>query len=118
MRSQTFGRCLDIIVSTLRTDVTILSGRAPGPDQWGESYAKIKGHELRLFAPDWEVWGRSAGIRRNCDMAMVADEAIVFWDGESSGSKHMINEMIRKNKHCFVVLENGSIILWQDLIPR
>ena len=40
---------------------------------------------------DWNKHGKSAGYRRNEEMAKVADACICFWDGVSKGTMHMIN---------------------------
>jgi hypothetical protein len=70
---------------------TIISGTAKGADQLGEEYAKNYGFEVIRMPANWEKHGRSAGYKRNVEMAKIADHCIVFWDGESRGSKHMID---------------------------
>ena len=39
---------------------------------------------------DWDLDGKSAGFKRNVKMAEYADALVAFWDGESKGTKHMI----------------------------
>lgn len=39
---------------------------------------------------DWDLYGKSAGFKRNVQMAEYADALVAFWDGASSGTKHMI----------------------------
>ena len=56
-----------------------------------KKYAINKGYEIERFPANWDKYGKSAGYRRNVDMANVADACIVFWDGTSPGSKHMID---------------------------
>lgn len=72
-------------------DVVIISGTARGADKLGERYAKEKGFELRLFPAKWDEYGKRAGYFRNVEMAKNADMLIAFWDGESKGTKHMID---------------------------
>ena len=72
-------------------DILIISGTAKGADSLGEKYAINKGYEIERFPANWDKYGKSAGYRRNVDMANVADACIVFWDGTSPGSKHMID---------------------------
>ena len=72
-------------------DIVIISGTAKGADSLGEKYAINKGYEIERFPANWDKYGKSAGYRRNVDMANVADACIVFWDGTSPGSKHMID---------------------------
>lgn len=73
-----------------QTDIEIVSGVARGADLLGEQYAKEKGYQIKQFPADWSM-GKQAGYVRNEQMAQYADAAIVFWDGKSKGSQHMIN---------------------------
>lgn len=81
---------MDRLLSQQR-DVEIVSGTARGADQLGERYAAEKGFPIKQFPADWNIYGKSAGYRRNAEMAEYADAAVVFWDGKSRGSKHMID---------------------------
>ena len=66
----------------------------------GERYAKEKGCLLKIFPvlPDeWDKYGKSAGYRRNVQMAEYADSCVVFWDGKSRGTKHMIDIAEKRN---------------------
>lgn len=69
----------------------IISGTARGADQLGERLAKDYNLELLLMPAKWNEHGKSAGYKRNEEMAKIADGCIVFWDGESRGSQHMVN---------------------------
>lgn len=73
------------------TDIEIVSGTANGADKLGEKYAKEKGYGIKQFPAEWDKWGKSAGYRRNAEMADYGDMLIAFWDGESRGTKHMID---------------------------
>jgi len=73
-----------------QVEVEIVSGKARGADSLGEKYAKEKNYTIKEFPADWEKYKKSAGYIRNKEMAQYADAAIVFWDGKSKGSKHMI----------------------------
>lgn len=58
--------------------------------------------------PVWGVYGKSAGPRRNNEMAKFASESgsgtlIAFWDGESRGTKNMIDTARRYGLHVIVV---------------
>lgn len=76
---------------SLLNKVEIVSGTANGADKLGERYANEKGHPIKRFPANWDKYGKSAGYRRNEDMAKYADALIAFWDGESRGTKHMID---------------------------
>lgn len=69
----------------------IVCGKARGADSLGEQYAKEKGYEIRYFPADWKSLGKSAGYKRNEQMAQNADALVAFWDGQSRGAKHMID---------------------------
>lgn len=71
-------------------DIEIVSGNAPGADRLGEDYAKNRKCDLTIMPASWSKYGKSAGYRRNEKMAKYADACVVFWDGGSPGSKHMI----------------------------
>lgn len=73
------------------TDIEIVSGTARGADKMGERWAKENGKTVHEFFPDWDGLGKSAGYKRNEDMAKFADACICFYNGKSPGTKHMIN---------------------------
>lgn len=96
--------CIEIICKkTVLPDLTtIVSGGARGADKLGEQFANEMGLEIVRFIPDWDGLGKRAGYVRNETMAKFAVEngndgmLIAFWDGESRGTKHMID---LANKH-------------------
>ncbi len=84
---------LDALLVNLK-DVEIVSGGARGADRLGELYAKKHGLPCKVFPADWENDGRDAGFIRNEVMAAYASGegqgyCVVFWDGQSSGTRHM-----------------------------
>ena len=89
--------CNNLLSEKQRTHtVVVISGTARGADQMGERYARERGFQLRRFPADWEQYGKSAGHIRNAKMADNADALIAFWDGESKGTKNMIDNARRK----------------------
>ena len=72
-------------------DITIISGTASGADTIGEWFAINNHHGLLRIPAKWNLYGKSAGYKRNIEMSNQADACIVFWDGVSRGSKHMID---------------------------
>lgn len=85
----------DNILSNL-DNIEIVSGRAKGADRLGEKYAKENNYSLKCFPANWHKYKKAAGPIRNKEMAEYADYLIVFWDGESKGTKNMIE---RAEKH-------------------
>ena len=75
--------------------VKFISGTAKGADTLGEQFAYTYEYDVIRFPADWNTYGKSAGYRRNAEMAKYASEAygvlFAFWDGKSRGTKHMID---------------------------
>ena len=80
--------CLSDLIK--ENDIVIISGCASGADKIGERYAEENGFKVEQYPADWKTYGRSAGPRRNRQMAEVCDYVICFWDGKSKGTKSMI----------------------------
>lgn len=85
---------------------TILSGMARGADRLGVKWAHQQRRlriTLKKYPADWNKHGKSAGIIRNQQMAQEGDALIVFWDGRSKGTRHMIEAATREglNVHIY-----------------
>ena len=91
---------IDFCLSNIRkeNEIVILSGGARGADAIGERYAEENGFSIEKYPADWEKYGRSAGPRRNRQMAEICDYVICFWDGESKGTRSMIKFAKQLNK--------------------
>jgi hypothetical protein len=76
--------------------IYILSGKAKGADSLGERYARENNFQVLSFPANWDLYGRQAGVKRNAEMANEANALIAFWDGESHGTKHMIEIATKK----------------------
>ena len=74
-----------------KVEIEIISGGASGVDALGERFAKEHNLRLKVVPADWKTYGRSAGPRRNEQMARMAGTLIAFWDGKSRGTKNMID---------------------------
>lgn len=98
---------LDKYLSNVKKeDVEIVSGSASGADKLGEKYAAERGYKITSFPADWKQYGRAAGPIRNSLMADYATDCICFWDGQSKGTKWMIDLCAKKNVSCKVILTN------------
>lgn len=88
--------------------IDVISGTAEGADKLGEKYSREElGREAIKFPAKWndlsapnaiiktnsygKKYNARAGLDRNEEMAKIADHCIVFWDGKSKGTKHMIS---------------------------
>jgi len=69
---------------------TVISGGAKGVDALGEQYAEGMNIPLNVYHADWERNGRAAGPIRHRMMADNGDALIAISDGESRGTKNMI----------------------------
>lgn len=89
----------------------IVSGNACGVDRCGEAYARSVGMSVKVFPvtpAEWQRYGKSAGHRRNAEMARYADALLAFWDGKSPGTSDMIRQMRGLKKPALVVTaKNG-----------
>ena len=63
----------------------------------GEKYAMERNLHVAYFPAKWDKYGKSAGYRRNTEMADYADALIAFWDGKSRGTAHMIKIAKERN---------------------
>ncbi len=91
---------IDFCISNIRKkyEIVIVSGCASGADALGEKYANENGLKIEKHPANWEKYGRSAGPRRNKQMAEVSDYVICFWDEKSKGTRSMIDYSIKLDK--------------------
>jgi hypothetical protein len=94
---------VDYFLSNESGDIEIVSGKARGADSLGEKYAKEKGYPVKEFPAKWNEYGKRAGYLRNEEMALYATHCVCFWDGESKGTKHMIDLANKSNLNLRVV---------------
>ena len=80
----------------------IVSGMAPGVDTLAIQYARENNLPLAEFHADWNKYKRAAGPIRNREMANYGDALIAIWDGESRGTKNMIEEATKRGLRVYV----------------
>ena len=100
------------------TAVSIVTGMAKGADMFAYEFAKQNNIVTHEFPADWnnidvpnalvryrngKPYNTLAGINRNHVMGDFADGLIAFWDGQSRGTKDMINYMKSLNKEVHIV---------------
>jgi len=73
--------------------VSIVSGMARGADRMAYQFAKQNNVQVYEFPANWGLYGKAAGHIRNRHMAEFADGLLAFWDGQSRGTKNMIETM-------------------------
>ena len=67
-----------------------------GADYLAEKWAESRRFPRRIFHADWDRHGKAAGPLRNRGMLKEADALIVFWDGESPGTKDILQGAKKK----------------------
>ena len=72
------------------------------PDHIGELYGEGEGIKVSRYLADWDNEKKAAGFNRNRRMSEDADKLIAFYNGTSSGTKHMIEIMEKMGKEVAV----------------
>lgn len=79
------------VMAQVPRPTSVICGCARGADMLGAEWAQNHGIPITGMAADWATYGKAAGYRRNAEMAKVAQTCVAFWDGQSRGTKHMID---------------------------
>lgn len=87
----------------------VVSGCATGVDWLGEQWARANNVPVKEMPADWNRYGKSAGPYRNRAMAEYADAAVIIWDGESRGTRNMIENMIRRKKPYHIGMTSATL---------
>lgn len=101
-----------LLVETLKTHYfnesgwtfdEIVSGGARGCDSLAAEFARQNCVKLTEFLPDWNLFGKSAGFRRNKLIIDHADEVLAFSVNSSKGTAHSISLARQQNKPVRVI---------------
>jgi len=87
-------------------DINIVTGLAhSGPDNMAIQYARETGCQLTGWPALWDKYQKRAGMIRNHHMSKQdLHYAIIFWDGESHGTKNMIELLVKNDIAHFVYI--------------
>ncbi|OFC50253.1 hypothetical protein BAE47_02860 [Acidithiobacillus thiooxidans] len=85
-----FEKLDKLLVNLAGPGLEIVSGLAAGPDSLGKEWADQHAVATALFPADWKRFGKKAGFIRNQDMSWYGTHLVAFWDGQSSGTRNMI----------------------------
>lgn len=99
-----------LLVRYYSSEIEIVCGECYGPDLLGKKYALAKRIQIKSFPADWDNYGRSAGFRRNEEMAKYATHCVCFWDERSKGTLHMINLAKQYGIKLKVINTSGTVI--------
>lgn len=100
-------------ISTFKINITeLVEGEAKGVDTFAKRWAKARSITVKPFPAKWEdvsvpgaivktsLWGRKynvrAGYDRNQLMANYGELLIAIWDGNSGGTKNMVEQATNK----------------------
>lgn len=86
----------------------VVSGTAAGVDTLGEQWAEDWDIPVKRFPAEWEKYGKRAGHIRNDEMARYAEACVIFWDGESNGTRDMIQLAAKCGLKLFVFTVKGK----------
>ena len=66
---------IDMCIKNIKEKYTLifLSGGCKGADMLGERYAKENSFNIERYTADWQKYGKSAGPRRNIQMAKAEE---------------------------------------------
>lgn len=99
----------------LNENIEIVQGGAKGVDTLAKKFAKKYGFKCTQFDADWDTYGKSAGFRRNSEMAEYIMNSEVYFliafpqkDGESKGTWGMI-ELAEKKSIPRIICEISTI---------
>jgi hypothetical protein len=86
--------------------IIIVSGTARGADSLGERYAMKNGYPIIRVPAKWESYGRSAGPKRNKEMAIIADAVVCFvpHTGVTKGTSSMIEEAKKEDVSLRIII--------------
>ncbi|MBO7303983.1 MAG: hypothetical protein J6V09_02015 [Clostridia bacterium] len=82
---------------------TVISGGAYGIDSLAEQYADLHHLSKYIIRPRYDLYGRSAPLKRNELIVDMADAVLVIWDGKSKGTQYTLQYAEKKNKPITVI---------------
>lgn len=95
-----FSRKLTTLLSGFKKrgiEIFLVEGGARGTDYLAYLYGLRHKIPVITVEADWDKYGKSAGFIRNKEMMEMCTHAIAFWDGVSSGTKHVVSHAIDFN---------------------
>lgn len=96
-------------LAELPKNAEIIHGGARGVDTIAGTYASALGLKVTEYPADWHGQGKAAGIIRNGQMLDTKpDLVIAFWDGQSRGTRHTIEEARRRGIRVNVYTRKGT----------
>lgn len=82
----------------------IITGGAIGVDRCAEEFAVKHSIPLTVLPPDYRRYKKGAALVRNLEIIRRADFVLAFWDGNSRGTRYVIEQCRKKGRPVRVVL--------------
>ena len=98
-----YQRLCQVLAPDRHRIAQVLTGGARGADQLGYRWAWKHAIRHQLFRTEWERFGKSAGVRRNHEMAQAGDMLVAFHVNNSPGTAHMVQCMRQRGKPVVVI---------------
>ena len=98
---------VDAFIDSLQDNDEVIVGDARGVDRRVLDYLVANlDIQVRCFPADWKIHGNRGGLVRNLEMLDCMPHLIVvFWDGESRGSKFMIDTALKRHLNLRVIFD-------------
>lgn len=91
-------------------DIQIISGGATGADTVAIQYAEENNFPAIIIKPEWDKYGKQAGMIRNKKLVALADVMIAFWDNQSKGTLNSIQLCQQKRIGSVIFDFNGNVL--------
>ena len=84
----------------------VIHGGAKGADRLAGQAAAQLNIPVEVYPPDWDSYGKQAGFIRNGEMLSAGrpDLVLAFWDGQSRGTRHMIELALSRKFPTLVIV--------------
>ena len=95
----------------------IVSGRAKGVDTSARLYALENNLKLTEFLPDYKRYGQGAPLKRNIQIIEHSQLVLIFWDGKSTGTKHVIENCKKLGvpSQIYIMTEGSWVLFTEDV---
>lgn len=80
----------------------IVSGGARGVDSEAKKFAEENNLKYTEFIPQYNKYGKAAPLKRNDEIIACADLVVAIWDGNSKGTKSVIDKCKNMGKSLVV----------------
>jgi len=84
----------------------VISGGAVGVDTFAEEWA-LGIAPVKKLLPDWKRYGKPGGPIRNQQIVNECDQIMIFWDGDSPGTRGTLKMALKSGKPITLFVRPG-----------